>query len=66
MRKYNLALRTARIAVSVPRCAGTFKSPITKPLFSPDCGTREALESIGVKEAEQEKILATIHHAMEG
>ena len=27
----------------------------------PDCGTREALESIGVDEKEQEKILNTIH-----
>ena len=27
----------------------------------PDCGTREALESIGVTAAEQEKILDTIH-----
>ena len=26
-----------------------------------DCGTREALESIGVDETEQEKILDTIH-----
>lgn len=27
----------------------------------PDCGTREALESIGVDRAEQERILDTIH-----
>lgn len=27
----------------------------------PDCGTREALESIGVTAEEQEKILDTIH-----
>ena len=26
-----------------------------------DCGTREALESIGVSTAEQEKILAIVH-----
>lgn len=30
----------------------------------PDCGTREALESIGVNKAEQEKILDTIHRTM--
>ena len=30
----------------------------------PDCGTREALESIGVDSAEQEKILDTIHRNM--
>lgn len=27
----------------------------------PDCGTREALESMGVNLTEQEEILATIH-----
>ncbi len=27
----------------------------------PDCGTREALESIGIEPEEQEKILQTIH-----
>lgn len=30
-------------------------------IICPDCGTREALESIGVDETEQEKILDTIH-----
>ena len=29
----------------------------------PDCGTRQALESIGVSAEEQEKILAIIHRA---
>ena len=29
-----------------------------------DCGTREALESIGVDEKEQEKILNTIHNTV--
>ena len=32
-----------------------------KTLICPDCGTREALESIGVGVEEQEKILETIH-----
>lgn len=30
-------------------------------LICPDCGTRQALESIGVKPSEQEQILDTIH-----
>lgn len=30
-------------------------------LMCPDCGTREALASIGVDTAEQEQILETIH-----
>ena len=32
-------------------------------LICPDCGTRQALESIGVSAEEQEKILAIIHRA---
>lgn len=28
----------------------------------PDCGTREALESIGVSDDEQEKIISIIHN----
>ena len=30
-------------------------------LICPDCGTREALDTLGVKPEEQEQILATIH-----
>ncbi len=37
-----------------------------KTLICPDCGTREALESIGVKPSEQEEILETIHRTMRG
>ena len=33
-------------------------------LICPDCGTREALESLGVDSIEQEKILDTIHRNM--
>ena len=32
-------------------------------LICPDCGTRQALESLGVSAEEQEKILAIIHRA---
>ncbi len=34
----------------------------SRTLICPDCGTREALESIGVSEEEQEKILRIMHH----
>lgn len=30
----------------------------------PDCGIREGLESIGVDETEQDKIIETIHRSM--
>ena len=35
-----------------------------KTLICPDCGVREALESIGVDVAEQEEILRTIHRSI--
>ena len=35
-------------------------------LICPDCGTRQALASIGVDEKEQEGILATIHRNCDG
>lgn len=50
-----------------PKCGGSYKG---RPAMSradssmricPDCGTREALESIGVGTEEQERILDVIH-----
>ncbi|MGN0148621.1 MAG: hypothetical protein ACI4C7_00035 [Clostridia bacterium] len=35
-----------------------------KTLICPDCGTREALENIGVGEAEQNEIVEIIHRSM--
>ena len=32
-------------------------------LICPDCGTRQALESIGIAEEEREKIIAIIHRS---
>lgn len=37
-----------------------------KTQICPDCGTREALDSIGVDVAEQEQILDAIHRSMRG
>ena len=42
--------------IGAPATSRADNSPIC-----PDCGTREALESIGVKPDEQEQILNTIH-----
>lgn len=36
----------------------------SKSLLCPDCGTREALESIGVCRDEQDKILDAIHRSL--
>ena len=58
--------RIVRISVC-PRCGQAYHG---RPAVSradgrtpicPDCGTREALESIGVDVKEQEQILAAIH-----
>ena len=60
---------TTRTAVC-PRCGKEYTG---RPALSradnqtplcPDCGTREALESIGVDTAEQDKILKSIHGNM--
>ncbi len=54
-----------------PRCekiysgAPALSRADSKTLLCPDCGTREALESIGVKADEQELILETIHRSMQ-
>jgi hypothetical protein len=50
-----------------PLCGKTYGEPPAlsradnKTPICPDCGTRQALESIGVSAEEQEKILAIIH-----
>lgn len=50
-----------------PRCgrcyygAPALSREDNETMICPDCGTREALESIGVDVKEQEEIIATIH-----
>ena len=49
-----------------PRCGRTYTERHATARdgsgpICPDCGTREALESIGVGAEEQERIIATIH-----
>ena len=50
-----------------PRCGRTYREHPAlsrldnETLICPDCGTREALESIGVGVEEQDSILETIH-----
>lgn len=60
---------TIRISVC-PLCGKTYggvpslSREDNETLICPDCGTRQALESIGVKPDEQEQILETIHRSM--
>ncbi|MFD1403740.1 hypothetical protein [Robinsoniella peoriensis] len=55
-----------------PWCGNTYQGTPAlsradnKTLICPDCGTREALKSLGVKPSEQEEILNTIHRSMQG
>jgi len=50
-----------------PLCGTTYNEPPAlsrtdnETLICPDCGTRQALESIGVDTEEREKILSIIH-----
>ena len=59
-----------RLAVC-PRCGKAYHEPPAlsrldnETLICPDCGTRQALQSIGVDTAEQEQIIETIHRHME-
>lgn len=54
-----------------PRCGGVYSEhgAVSRAdnltVICPDCGTREALQSIGVDEKEQEKILMMIHQVIE-
>ena len=57
---------SARLAVC-PRCGRSYREPPAlsrvdnETLICPDCGTREALATLGVDIEEQEQILAAIH-----
>ena len=42
-------------------CVPALSRTDNKTKICPDCGTRQALESIGVDKEEQEKILSIIH-----
>lgn len=52
-----------------PKCGETYHEPPAlsrvdnETLICPDCGTKEALASLGVDAEEQEKILETIHRS---
>lgn len=52
------------------RCGQTYLghpalSRVDNEPICPDCGTREALESIGIGRQEQDEILDTIHRSQE-
>ncbi|MBQ8831572.1 MAG: hypothetical protein IJ017_08235 [Oscillospiraceae bacterium] len=53
-----------------PRCGQSYTEPPalsrydSETLICPDCGTREALESIGVSVEEQDSIIEAIHRSI--
>lgn len=53
-----------------PRCGASYRrTPALsradgRTLICPDCGTREALASMGVSREEQEEIIETIHRSI--
>ncbi len=59
--------RSTRKSRVCPRCGQTYSEPPAlsrvdnETLICPDCGTREALATLGVDIEEQEAILRTIH-----
>lgn len=62
-------MKTNEIRIAVcPKCKKQYHGYSALSRFDngvyicPDCGTREALESIGVNAEEQDKILDTIHN----
>jgi DNA-directed RNA polymerase subunit RPC12/RpoP len=61
-----MGMKPIRIRIC-PRCQKTYHGAPAlsrkdnETYICPDCGTREALESMGVDEEEQRRILETIH-----
>lgn len=53
-----------------PLCGATYTEPPAlsrtdnETLICPDCGTRQALASIGIQASEQEQILQIIHRSL--
>ena len=65
-------MKDSNVRVSVcPVCGQTYKGVPSlsrkdnQTQICPDCGTREALESIGVSKEEQDSIIQTIHNCTE-
>lgn len=64
MKEFTKKVRTC------PKCGNTYTDhpAISREdnvtMICPDCGTREALKSLGVSEEEQQAIINTIHRTM--
>ena len=69
-RRFSYLGKRTHLTGICPKCGQPYKGrpalsrEDNKTLICPDCGVREALESIGVDINEQEEILAAIHRSM--
>ena len=61
MKKNPITARTCPLCGQVYTAPPALSREDNETLICPDCGTRQALESIGIAEEEREKILAIIH-----
>ncbi len=65
MKHNEIEIKTCQRCGQIYSGAPALSRADNETLLCPDCGTRGALESIGVDIDEQEKILETIHRAMQ-
>lgn len=60
-------MKDGRMTVVCPLCGKTYHGPgalsreDNETMICPDCGSRQALESLGVGEEERERIIGIIH-----
>lgn len=59
--KNEIQIRTCPLCGKVYSGVPAVSRTDNKTTICPDCGTRQALESLGVSAEEQEEILETIH-----
>lgn len=61
-------MKTAHRQRVCPLCGSTYTAPPAlsrtdnETLICPDCGTRQALETLGIDRQEQDEILSVIHN----
>lgn len=65
MKDINLRTSVCPICGQIYKGVPSLSRKDNKTQICPDCGTREALESIGVSKEEQDSIIQTIHNCTE-